>query len=184
MLGGQSSQNVGDVTEEPNHHPNTVAAGDFNLKGTNLWIEVPSATNQATSAQQNRPLPFMEEFSLTHHVKCPTLAQHLRRPRTYYFHYILTFISNVCPVSGISDHMAILFHINVKASRPLNFLTRFLFTKGLILMAWGMFLRHIQSSCNVNKYSLYPSSVIAWNQLPLFISDFHFSSMAPSYFHH
>lgn len=55
-----------------NHHPNIVAAGDFNLKGINLWTVVSSATNQATSAHHNRPLPFMEEFSLTHHVKCPT----------------------------------------------------------------------------------------------------------------
>ena len=60
------------IFESPNHHPNIVAAGDFNLKGINLWTEVSSATNQATSAQHNRPLPFMEEFSLTHHVKCPT----------------------------------------------------------------------------------------------------------------
>ena len=60
------------IFESSNHHPNIVAAGDFNLKGINLWTEVPSATNQATSAQHNRPLPFMEEFSLTHHVKCPT----------------------------------------------------------------------------------------------------------------
>lgn len=58
------------IFESSNHHPNKVAAGDFNLKGINLWTEVP--TNQATSAQHNRPLPFMEEFSLTHHVKCPT----------------------------------------------------------------------------------------------------------------
>ena len=47
-------------------------------------------------------------------------------------------------------------------------------------MAWGIFFRHIQSSYNVNKYLLNPSSVTAWNQLPLFISDFHFSSI--SYF--
>lgn len=60
------------IFESSNHHPNIVAAGDFNLKGINLWTEVSSATNQATSAQHNRPLPFMEEFSLTHHVKCPT----------------------------------------------------------------------------------------------------------------
>ena len=60
------------IFESSNHNPNIVAAGDFNLKGINLWTEVSSATNQATSAQHNRPLPFMEEFSLTHHVKCPT----------------------------------------------------------------------------------------------------------------
>ena len=60
------------IFESSNHHPNIVAAGDFNLKGINLWTVVSSATNQATSAQHNRPLPFMEEFSLTHHVKCPT----------------------------------------------------------------------------------------------------------------
>lgn len=60
------------IFESSNHHPNIVAAGDFNLKGINLWTEVSSATNQTTSAQHNRPLPFMEEFSLTHHVKCPT----------------------------------------------------------------------------------------------------------------
>lgn len=60
------------ILESSNHHPNIIAAGDFNLKGINLWTEVPSATNQATLAQHNRPLPFVETCSLTHHVKCPT----------------------------------------------------------------------------------------------------------------
>lgn len=75
------------IFESSNHHPNIVAAGDFNLKGINLWTVVSSATNQATSAQHNRPLPFMEEFSLTHHVKCPTRPAFEKTPDLLFLLY-------------------------------------------------------------------------------------------------
>ena len=35
--------------------------------------------------------------------------------------------------------------------------------------------RHIQTSCNVYKYSLYPSSVVAWNKLPVTTETFPFT---------
>ena len=35
---------------------------------------------------------------------------------------------------------------------------------------------HIQSSCNVCKYSFYPSSIVAWNMLPLSTDIFPFTN--------
>ena len=32
--------------------------------------------------------------------------------------------------------------------------------------------RHIQSNCNVYKYSFYPSSIVAWNKLPILMDTF------------
>ena len=36
--------------------------------------------------------------------------------------------------------------------------------------------RHIQSSCNVYKYSFYPSSIVAWNKLPVTMDAFPFAN--------
>ena len=36
--------------------------------------------------------------------------------------------------------------------------------------------RHIQSSCNVSKYSFYPSSIEAWNKLPVTTNIFPFTN--------
>ena len=36
--------------------------------------------------------------------------------------------------------------------------------------------RHIQSSCNVYKYSFYPSSIVAWNKLPVTTDIFSFTN--------
>ena len=84
-----------------NHHPNIVAAGDFNLKGINLWTVVSSAINQATSAQHNRPLPFMEEFSLTHHVKCPTRPAFEKTLDLLFLLYY--YMRNFCNLIGLEQ---------------------------------------------------------------------------------
>ena len=36
--------------------------------------------------------------------------------------------------------------------------------------------RHIQPSCNVSKYSFYPSSIEAWNKLPVTTNIFPFTN--------
>ena len=94
-------------------------AGDFNLGDINWSAEVPFATNQATSTQHNRLLRITEDFSLTQHVKCltrPTSGKTLDLLFSSYPHVI----SDVYSVRGMSDHLAILFHINVKATRSLK----------------------------------------------------------------
>ena len=35
---------------------------------------------------------------------------------------------------------------------------------------------HIQSSCNVYKYLFYPSSIVAWNKLPVTTDSFPFTN--------
>ena len=93
-------------------------AGDFNLGDIDWTNEVPFANNQATSTQQNRLLRITEDFSLTQHVnsKCltrPTSGKTLDLLFSSYPHVIC----DIHTVSGINDHLAVLFHINVKASR-------------------------------------------------------------------
>ena len=36
--------------------------------------------------------------------------------------------------------------------------------------------RHIQTSCNVYKYSLYPSSIVTWNKLPVVMDTIPFTN--------
>ena len=36
--------------------------------------------------------------------------------------------------------------------------------------------RHIQTSCNVYKYSFYPSSIVAWNTLPVLMDTIPFTN--------
>ena len=91
-------------------------AGDFNLGDIDWSADVPLAINQATLTQHNRLLRITEDFSLTQHVKCltcPSSGKTLDLLFSSYPHVI----SDVHTVPGMSDHLAILFHINVKATR-------------------------------------------------------------------
>ncbi|XP_068723904.1 uncharacterized protein [Montipora capricornis] len=115
----QFSDSINCVFESSKHHPNIIVAGDFNLGDINWSAEVPFATNQATSTQHNRLLRITEDFSLTQHVKCltrPTSGKTLDLLFSSYPHVI----SEVHSVPGMSDHLAILFHINVKVTRSLK----------------------------------------------------------------
>ena len=112
----QFSDSINCVFESSNHHPNIILAGDFNLGDINWSAEVPFAINQATLTQHNRLLRITEDFSLTHHVKCltrPTSGKTLDSLFSSYPHVI----SDVHTVPGMSDHLVILFYINVKAAR-------------------------------------------------------------------
>ena len=115
----QFSDSINCVFESSKHHPNIMVAGDFNLGDINWSAEVPFATNQATSPQHNRLLRITEDFSLTQHVKCltrPTSGKALDLLFSSYPHVI----SDVHSVPGMSNHPAILFHLNVKATRSLK----------------------------------------------------------------
>ena len=73
-------------------------------------------SNSVTSALHNRLLRITEDFSLMQHVKCvtrPTSGKTLDLLSSFY----PNVISDVHTILGMSDHLAILFHINVKASR-------------------------------------------------------------------
>ena len=93
------------VFESSHHHPNIIAAGDLNLGDIDWSAEVPFANNSVLppSALHNRL-----------HVKCvtrPTSGKTLDLLFTSY----PNVISDVHTIPVISDHLTILFQINVKA---------------------------------------------------------------------
>ena len=95
------------VFESSYHHPNIITAGEFNLGDIDWSAEVPFANNSVLppSALHNRL-----------HVKCvtrPTSGKTLDLLFTSY----PNVISDVHTIPVISDHLTILFQINVKASR-------------------------------------------------------------------
>ena len=73
-------------------------------------------TQLPPSALHNRLLCITEDFSLTQHVKCVTRPTSGKTLDLLFSSYP-NVISDVHTIPGMSDHLAILFHINVKASR-------------------------------------------------------------------
>ena len=72
-------------------------------------------TQLPPSALHNRLLRITEDVSLTQHVKCVTRPTSGKTLDLLFSSY--PNISDVHTIPGMSDHLAILFHINVKASR-------------------------------------------------------------------
>ena len=105
------------VFESSNHHPIIIAAGDFNLGDIDWSAEVPLLTTQfPPSALHNRLLCITEDFLLTQHVKCVTRPTSGKTLDLLFSSYP-NVISDVHTIPGMSDHLAILFQINVKAPR-------------------------------------------------------------------
>ena len=73
-------------------------------------------SNSVTSALHNRLLRITEDFSLMQHVKCVTRPKK-KKTLDLLSSFYPNVISDVHTILGMSDHLAILFHINVKASR-------------------------------------------------------------------
>ena len=131
--------------ESSNHHPNIIVAGVFKLGDIDWSADVQLAINQATSTQHNRLFRITEDFSLTRHVKCltrPTSGKTLDLLFSSYPHVI----SDDHTVPGMSDHLAILFHINVKATGSFKPPNKVLTTKGPILKAQGSQCLILQST--------------------------------------
>ena len=93
------------IFESSNHHPNIVAAGDFNLKGINLWIEVPSATNQATSLNK------IDHFHLWRNFLSPTMWNALLSPSIWEDPGPIIFItsSHLFPMSVLYLELVIIW---------------------------------------------------------------------------
>ena len=131
----QFSDSFNCVFESSNHHPNIIAAGDFNLGDIDWSAEVPFAINSVTSALHNRLLRITEDFSLTQHVKCATRPTSGKTLDSLFSSYP-NVISDVHTIPGMSDHLVILFHINVKRLQDhLSLHIRFMTTKEQISMA-------------------------------------------------
>ena len=73
-------------------------------------------TQLPPSALHNRLLRITEDFSLTQHVKCVTCPTSGKTLDLLFSSYP-NVISDVYTIPGMSDHLAMLFQIDVKASR-------------------------------------------------------------------
>ena len=90
--------------------PSIIIAGDLNLPDIN-WENL-CTTNQHTATKHNKLLEIVSEYGLTNMVNEPT-----RLDSGNILDLVLTsnpaLISNVNTVSGMSDHEAVLFQINM-----------------------------------------------------------------------
>jgi hypothetical protein len=95
-------------------HPNVIIGGDFNFGDIDWQSDVPTPTNINTAQQSNKLIHLIaEDISLSQHVKITT------RPASDKILDLLlsTFpnsVSNVSTTTGISDHLAVIFEVNLK----------------------------------------------------------------------
>ena len=92
----QFSDSFNCVFESSNHHPNLIAAGEFNLADIDWSAEVPFANNSFASTLHNRLLRITEDFSLKQHVKCvsrPTSGKNFGFIIFYYLTQTLSLLS-------------------------------------------------------------------------------------------
>ena len=98
--------------------PSIIIAGDLNLPDIN-WENL-CTTNQHTATKQNKLLEIVSEYGLTNMVNEPT-----RLDSGNILDLVLTsnpaLISNVNTVSGMSDHEAVLFQINMNPIEKKNY---------------------------------------------------------------
>ncbi len=104
------------VFDSTNHHPNIILGGDFNLGDINWKSESLELSSEINSLHHKQLLQTLDDFSLTQHVTLPT------RPASNKTLDLLLSsfpnnVSNVSTISGMSDHLAVLFNIDVAATR-------------------------------------------------------------------
>jgi hypothetical protein len=104
------------VFDSTNHHPNIILGGDFNLGDINWKSESPELSSEINSLHNKKLLQTLDELSLTQHVTLPT------RPASNKTLDLLLSsfpnnVSNVSTTSGMSDHLAVHFNIDVAATR-------------------------------------------------------------------
>ena len=109
-------ESINCVFESNQRHPNIVIGGDFNLGDINWNTVNPQLSNHVNMAQHEKLLQTLDDFSLTQHVQVPTRPASNKTLDLILSSYPNN-ISCVNPVPGISDHLAILFNINIKATR-------------------------------------------------------------------
>ena len=106
--------------------PSIIIAGDLNLPDIN-W-ETLCKTNQRTAKKRNKFLEIVSEYGLTNMVNEPT-----RLVSGNILDLVLTsnpaLISNVNTVSGMSDHEAVLFQINMNPMKKLRLHTKCIIIK-------------------------------------------------------
>ena len=91
--------------------PNVIIAGDFNLPDID-WLNI-QTTNAKTASKHNKLFEILNEFGLNNIVNDPT-----RIESQNVLDLILTsnpsIVSNTHIASGMSDHEAVVFNINIR----------------------------------------------------------------------
>ncbi len=97
-------------------HPNVIIGGDFNLGDIDWASDEPAPRISNSASQHNKFLHLIDDFSLSQHVKSttrPASGKILDLLLSTYPNSVL----NTTTVSGISDHLAVVFEVNLKPSR-------------------------------------------------------------------
>ena len=89
---------------------------DFSLGDIDWNQEIPSTTNPATASQHNKFMHILDDYSLSQHVKVPTRPASGKTLDLLLSTYPNS-VSNVFTSSGLSDHLAVIFEINLKPLR-------------------------------------------------------------------
>ena len=101
------------------NHPNVIIGGDFNLGDIDWNSEVPVPCNVNTASQHNKLLQLIDDYSLTQHVKSAT------RPASGKVLDLLlstypNSVQDITTACGISDHLAVVFEVNLKPTRTVK----------------------------------------------------------------
>ena len=99
---------INNVFKKPKGHPNAIIGSDFNLGDIDWHAEVP-IPNSNSAQQSNKFLQLVQDFSQT-------------RPQSgkildLLFSTFPNSVSCVSTVTGISDHLAVIFNVNLKPTR-------------------------------------------------------------------
>ena len=90
--------------------------GDFNLGDIDWNQETPSTTNPTTASQHNKFMHILDDYSLSQHVKVPTRPA-FEKTLDLLLSTYPNSVSHVFMSSGLSDHLAVIFEINLKPLR-------------------------------------------------------------------
>ena len=113
------SESIRRVFAKVPNHPNINIGGDFNLGDIDWDTAVPTPNNSSTASRHQKFLQVVDDYSLSQHVKAPT------RPISgKVLDWLLTTypnaISGTSNVTGLSDHLAVIFEVNLKPTRSVK----------------------------------------------------------------
>ncbi|XP_048586113.1 uncharacterized protein LOC125568277 [Nematostella vectensis] len=113
------NESIRRVFNKVKNFPNIIIGGDFNLGDIEWNSSAPTPTNPATASLHQKFLQTIDDFSLSQHVKTttrPSSGKTLDLLLTTYPNVIV----NTSTASGLSDHLAVIFEVNLKPSRSLK----------------------------------------------------------------
>ena len=101
---------INNVFKKSKGHPNVIIGGDIN------WHAEVSISSSNSAQQSNKFLHLVRDFSLKQHVQTRTRPQ-LGKILDLVFSIFPNSMSCVSTVTGISDHLAVIFNVNLKPAR-------------------------------------------------------------------